>query len=829
MQRVHLAVLGAAVALTAAALYLTFTSDHEDTPWLVGATHLVAVWSFIGSGLVAWARRPENRFGALLTAVGFAWLLGALSESNRSIPFTLGWILGGIFLAVFVHALLAFPRGYLETRSVYLAVIAAYVIAPGGALLNSFVDDYSDDCADCPPNAFLVYESQTAADIIGGVILAAALVVLGIVFHILLRRWRAASKPLRRLLAPIYGTAGASLALLLLAFALTPVSDTGSRVLWWILIFVFASVPLSFLAFVLRTRLARASVGDLLIDLGSAREPKEVRAALRRALGDPTLLLGYWIPDAGIYLDVTGHRFDVEAETAVEGRVATTVEHDGDLVAVFVHDSSLLDQPELVRGVSAAASLALARERTMHALMAGERRYRALLDAIPDLMFRMDRNGTYLDFKGDPRDLVVPPEQLIGSNVHDVVPQEVADQLVGGLREALRTGKVVTGDYRLEVDGAQRDWEVRIVKDGEEAVLIVRDITERKRAQDELERLHGQLQARHADLERERDFIRTTVDSAPSVFCLVTPEGEVVRFNSTLEAISGMRDDELVRGRPFWDVFIAPEEREEVRWEFEDLSRRGCRGEYENAWVSAGGDQRIVAWSLTPLSDELGAPRYLITGMDVTERKRQEDELRRSRARIVEAGDVERRRLERNLHDGAQQRLVSLSLGLRLAQARLKSDPPEAERLLEGAAEELSHALAELRELARGIHPAVLTDRGLGAALETLAARAPLPVDLDLPDDRLPEPVEAAAYYVVSEALANVTKYAAASAVAISVTQLNGSAVVEVADDGVGGADPTRGSGLRGLADRVESLDGRLHVESAPGSGTKIRAEIPCA
>jgi signal transduction histidine kinase len=276
-------------------------------------------------------------------------------------------------------------------------------------------------------------------------------------------------------------------------------------------------------------------------------------------------------------------------------------------------------------------------------------------------------------------------------------------------------------------------------------------------------------------------------------------------------------------------VFIAPEEREDVRWEFEDLSRRGCKGEYENAWVSAGGDQRIVAWSLTPLSDELGAPRYLITGMDVTERKRQEDELRRSRARIVEAGDVERRRLERNLHDGAQQRLVSLSLGLRLAQARLKSDPQDAERLLEGAAEELSHALAELRELARGIHPAVLTDRGLVAALETLAARAPLPVDLELPEDRLPEPVEAAAYYVVSEALANVTKYAAASAVAISVTQLNGSAVVEVADDGVGGADPTRGSGLRGLADRVESLDGRLHVESAPGSGTKIRAEIPCA
>jgi signal transduction histidine kinase len=215
--------------------------------------------------------------------------------------------------------------------------------------------------------------------------------------------------------------------------------------------------------------------------------------------------------------------------------------------------------------------------------------------------------------------------------------------------------------------------------------------------------------------------------------------------------------------------------------------------------------------------------------MDVTERKRQEQELRRSRARIVEAGDVERRRLERNLHDGAQQRLVSLSLGLRLAQARLKADPDEAERLLTGAAEELAHALEELRELARGIHPAVLTDRGLGAALETLAARAPLPVEVSLTEQRLPEPVEAAAYYVISEALANVAKYAEASAVAITIMQLNGSAVVEVADDGVGGADPLRGSGLRGLADRVEALDGRLRVESSPGAGTRIRAEIPCA
>jgi PAS domain S-box-containing protein len=828
MKRVHLAVLGAGAALTAGALYLTFTSDHEESPWLVATVNLVAVWAFIGSGLLAWARRPDNRFGLLMTAVGFAWLTGALSESNSSIPFTLGMVLAGLFVAVFVHALLAFPRGYLETREVHFAVITGYAAVVGGGFLTTLFADVSADCAECPPNALLAYENGVASAVVAGLRIAAGVAALAVALYVLRRRWRSASKPLRRQLAPVYATAGASLALFFVALAVSPVSESVGHVLWWVLIFVVASVPLSFLAFILRTRLARASVGDLLIDLGTAREPKELRAAIRRALGDPKLRLGYWIPDASAFVDVAGRPFDLGAETGPEGRVATTVEHDGELVAVLIHDDSL-DQPELVRAVGAAASLALERERTVQALTSSERRYRALLDAIPDLMFRLDRNGTYLDYKGDRRDLASPPEELIGSTVYEVLPRDVADHLASGLHEAIETGKVVTGEYQLEVNGVLRDWEVRIVKDGEEAVLIVRDITDRKGAQVELERLHGELQARHAELERERDFIRTTVDSAPSVFCLVTPEAEVVRFNTTLEAISGRLDDGLVRGRPFWDVFIAPEEREKVRWEFEELSRRGCKGEYENDWISVGGDRRVIAWSLTPLSDETGAPRYLIAGMDVTERKRQEQELRRSRARIVEAGDVERRRLERNLHDGAQQRLVSLSLGLRLAQARLKADPDEAERLLTGAAEELAHALEELRELARGIHPAVLTDRGLGAALETLAARAPLPVEVSLTEQRLPEPVEAAAYYVISEALANVAKYAEASAVAITIMQLNGSAVVEVADDGVGGADPLRGSGLRGLADRVEALDGRLRVESSPGAGTRIRAEIPCA
>ena len=204
------------------------------------------------------------------------------------------------------------------------------------------------------------------------------------------------------------------------------------------------------------------------------------------------------------------------------------------------------------------------------------------------------------------------------------------------------------------------------------------------------------------------------------------------------------------------------------------------------------------------------------------------DELRASRMRIMEATLAERRRLERDLHDGAQQRLVSVALGLRLAEARLKEAPEGAHELLEMAQSELDAALAELRELARGIHPAVLSERGLDAALEALASRAPLPVDLDTRvRERLPEPAELAAYYVVAEALTNVAKYANAGRASVRAARLDGRLVVEVSDDGVGGADPAAGSGLRGLADRVAALDGTLEVRSAAGGGTLVRADIP--
>jgi signal transduction histidine kinase len=206
------------------------------------------------------------------------------------------------------------------------------------------------------------------------------------------------------------------------------------------------------------------------------------------------------------------------------------------------------------------------------------------------------------------------------------------------------------------------------------------------------------------------------------------------------------------------------------------------------------------------------------------------DELRASRARIVDAADAERRRLERNLHDGTQQRLVSISMALGLAESKLSAEPDAARGILEEARQALGTALQELREFSQGIHPGVLTERGLGPALQELVYLAPMSIELAVPsDERLPEPVEAAAYYVVAEALANAAKYASADVVSVSVERRNGSAVIEVADDGVGGADPTKGSGLRGLSDRVEALGGTLAIESSRGSGTRLRAEFPCA
>ena len=241
------------------------------------------------------------------------------------------------------------------------------------------------------------------------------------------------------------------------------------------------------------------------------------------------------------------------------------------------------------------------------------------------------------------------------------------------------------------------------------------------------------------------------------------------------------------------------------------------------AWWAA-----FIATGLMPFAFLAGLLRTHLSLLDA-ELRASLEELRASRARIVEAGDAERRRLERDLHDGAQSRLVALKLLLSSARLRARGGGGDLDAMIGEAIDELDTSLSELRELARGIHPAILTDHGLEQALDALASRAPVPVTVQAEaEERLPGAVESAAYFVVSEALANVAKYAQASEAAVVVRRTNGRVTVDVTDDGVGGADVSRGSGLRGLADRVAALDGTLSLESPVGGGTHLHAEIPC-
>jgi signal transduction histidine kinase len=204
------------------------------------------------------------------------------------------------------------------------------------------------------------------------------------------------------------------------------------------------------------------------------------------------------------------------------------------------------------------------------------------------------------------------------------------------------------------------------------------------------------------------------------------------------------------------------------------------------------------------------------------------EDLRDSRQRIIAAADAERRRIERDLHDGAQQRMVAVAVTLGLAQARIADDPEAASQLIAQAREEAQLAVKELRELARGIHPALLSDRGLGPALEALAARAPVPVEVSgVPDHPLPQEVEAAVYYVTAEALTNMAKHAHADAAWVELTVENGCVRLQIRDDGVGGADSSAGGGVAGLCDRVEALEGAMTIDSPLGGGTTVTAEIP--
>ncbi|HEU5206880.1 MAG TPA: PAS domain S-box protein [Gaiellaceae bacterium] len=453
------------------------------------------------------------------------------------------------------------------------------------------------------------------------------------------------------------------------------------------------------------------------------------------------------------------------------------------------------------------------------------------LESIPSIAVVLDRDGTIRD-----RDVDNPGvganrafRQALGWRDHELVGTHFLDLVVDDDGTAAAAIAVAaTGGASEEVESELRcaDGSVRAflwtavpvadVTGRAEALVLVSgiEVTERRRLE--------------VEKERERAFLNAIANNAPSMLCLIDAQGRLthgganIAFEHTLGYQPGEIGDQIL-----WEEFVDPGEADEVRELVSAVATGEPPREHDNTWVTRDGRRLSVAWTCTPLPEIDERRLFLITGVDITERKRITEDLHASRARLVRAEDRARRALERNLHDGAQQRLVALSVALRLVESRLASDPAAATELLTGAREELTQALAELRELARGIHPAVLTDRGLRPALEMLASRTPVPVEVVAPDERFAPEAEATAYYVIAETLTNVAKYAQATAARVEVTQANGSLRVFVSDNGIGGADPTAGSGLRGLADRVAVLDGTLEFASPPGGGTSIRAEIP--
>jgi signal transduction histidine kinase len=539
------------------------------------AVSLLVGWSFVASGLVAWDRRPENATGKVMVATGFAWFAHELAWATDPLPWTLGQLLEPAYLLGAGFLLVSFPDGRLHTAAEHWVMrIAVLIVAP--LQIAWLLLGYGDDRGcDCPDNLLQVVDAPAASEAIVHVQqgLSVPLAVATVV--VVVRRWRAASPSRRFAIAPVLVTGAIAFAALIpwiINDALDePLGDWPDVVVQLAL----AAVPVAFLVGLLRTRLARAAVADLVVELGGPVAPGALRGALARALRDPTLTVAYWLADGERFVDADGRAVTLPDGTE---RAVTEVQREGRRIAALIHDPALVDDPELVASAGAAAALAL-----------------------------------------------------------------------------------------------------------------------------ENERLQAELRARL-------------------------------------------------------------------------------------------------------------------------------EQLRASRARIVEATQQERRRIERDLHDGTQQRLVSIAMTLGLADSKLDRDPPVARSLLDEARASLSVTLRELRELAQGIHPGILNERGLRAALEELAYSARLPLELEVAlTQRLPDRVEAAAYYLVSEALTNIAKHAEASAVRIRVQRTDGRAVVEIADDGIGGADNARGSGLRGLADRVDALGGQLRVESPPGRGTVLHAEIPCA
>jgi hypothetical protein len=352
-----------ALAAGVGAALLVLSSDRELSPAAVSAVlALVVGWAYVGSGLIARRQRPENGLGTVMVFIGFAWFATFLADSDVSVLFTLGTAFESIYLLGFVYLVLSFPTGRLRSRldrALFAAALVLVTVVELSWLL--FVDARSQICSDCPSNAFEIVRNDSVADSLlqgqrtVGVILSLFTVAL------LVSRWRHASLPERRAGAPVLWAGGAMFA----ALAISVANDIFDHPLGpgpaWTRSLVFASIPIAVLAVLLQRRLARGAVAGLVVELGESATTGDLREALGRALGDPSLELAYWVPARARYVDSSGH--PVELPQPDVGRSATVVERDGETIAALIHDPALAENSELVQSVCAAAALTLENAR----------------------------------------------------------------------------------------------------------------------------------------------------------------------------------------------------------------------------------------------------------------------------------------------------------------------------------------------------------------------------------------------------------------------------------------------------------------------------------
>ena len=849
--RLWLLVVPAALVVGVASTVQILVSEHLEDPGLQALANALTGGSFIWAGLIARTRRPSNRTGLLLIAVGFTWFISTgLMGSDDSWPWSVGLVLTALPAGFLIHLLLAYPSGRLHSTWERFLVVTGYVLVCEAHFLFIPFDPDPLRCAadGCPSNAFLVSDNETLRDVGSWAIQAVAVAYLGAVVATLASRWKHSSPAARRVLTPVLLAGATTLLLFAVSVGSLSFSERVSDVTGWAAMLVVIGVPFLFLTGLLKSRLARADITRVL-----AEEPAGgVQDRIRELLRDPTaeLLYARYEPTL-IYIDCEGRPREA---VAGPGRAVTPIEREDRVFGAMLHDQALCDEPELLEQVAAAVGLEIERDKHLFALRASELRSRALLEALPDRIFRITEEGIVLDIQENLGALSsVPTTAEVGKSVYDArAPRPLIERLMATGRLALQTGELQTIEWEWGNEGNLRHNEGRFIPSGDnEFLVVIRDVTERKRQELERAALHRVALAVASEAPTEQIFNLV----AEEIARVLGADGtNLVRYEPDIQTgvivgswektgrrplpvgerrmLKGGASEAVVRtGRPIRREASDPDLTPELAGIMEEF---GVNSLVAAPIKLASRHWGAVVVTLAPphsfepgAEERLGAFTRLVTLALANEEAR--SQLAKSRARLVSASDEERRRLERNLHDGAQQRLVSVSVSLRLAQTWLEKDgSSDVLELLDEANDELGLALEELRELARGIHPAVLTERGLGPALASLANRATIPVDVEgLPRERLPESIEAAAYYVVSEALANVAKHAGASGVTVRVGRDNGSAIVEVVDDGVGGADPGLGTGLNGLADRIESLDGYLRVESPPGKGTRIRAEIP--